>query len=221
MAGGKQGVRLSPESIVEAAVRIAARAEPDGLTGKTLGVELGVDRSSVWRHFADRDALLLAVGDRLLRMAVERVPDGLPPRDRLTCLAHRVVEVYVAHPYVGAAIACRTLRGPGELAAIEMMLAALQELGLPPDAAARLQKLFANTVLSYAGMLAGYAVLPAHVREADERLWAGTYATVSADEYPALAAHLPYLAQQDEDVFDSLLQTFWLAAESVQATSDG
>ncbi|MFG3041484.1 TetR/AcrR family transcriptional regulator [Streptomyces sp. NPDC048330] len=205
---------------MDAAVRIAARAEPDGLTGKTLGVELGVDRSAVWRHFADRDALLLAVGDRLLQMAVDGVPGGLPPRERLTCLARRVVEVYVAHPYIGAAIACRTLRGPGELAAIEMMLAAMQELGLPPGAAARLQKLFADTVLSYAGMLAGYAVLPAHVREADERLWAGTYATVSADEYPALAAHLPHLAQQHEDVFDSLIHAFWLAAEQAQSPRD-
>lgn len=52
--------------IVDAAVRVAARAEPDGLTGKALGNEL-----------------------------------------------------YVAHPYVGAAVACRTLRGPGELAAIK------------------------------------------------------------------------------------------------------
>lgn len=67
MADRKRTVRLPPEVIVDAAMRVTARAEPDGLTGKALGNERGVDRSAVWRHAADRHALLLAVGDRLLQ----------------------------------------------------------------------------------------------------------------------------------------------------------
>ncbi|MGW9433958.1 TetR/AcrR family transcriptional regulator [Streptomyces decoyicus] len=221
VADRRRTVRLSPEVIVGAAVRVAARAEPDGLTGKALGNELGVDRSAVWRHFADRDALLLAVGDRLLKMAVDGVPQGLAPRERLVHLAGSVVELYVAHPYVGAAVACRTLRGPGELAAIEMTLASLQELGLSKETTARFQRMFADTVLSYAGMRAGYAVLPQQIRDADEQLWAGTHATVSPECYPALAAHVPYLARQDDDsVFASLLEAFRLAVAH-DASSQG
>ncbi|MGD3109911.1 TetR/AcrR family transcriptional regulator [Streptomyces sp. YGL11-2] len=211
-------MRLSPEVITDAAVRVAARAEADGLTGRALGEELGVDRSAVWRHFADRDALLLAVGDRLLRMAVAQVPEGLAARERLQSLARSVVEVYVAHPFVGAAVACRATRGPGEFAAVEMMLAGLQEIGLRAEAVARFQRMLADTVLAYAGMRAGYAVLPQHVKDGDEQARAATYAPLSPERYPALTAHVPYLAKQDGDrVLDALLEAFWLA---VEATAD-
>lgn len=221
MAVGKgRAVRLSPELIVEAAVRIAARAEPDGLTGRALGEELGVDRSAVWRHFADRDALLLAVGDRLLAMAVERVPDGLGPREVLQELARSLVEVFEAHPYVGAAVACRTTRGPGEFAAMEMMLAALEEIGLDEGSVARYQRMLADTVLAYAGMRAGYAALPQEVRAADEHAWAGAYATISPERYPAITTHLPHLAAQDDEaVFQTLMEAFWLAVDATARTT--
>ncbi|MCD0451709.1 TetR/AcrR family transcriptional regulator; helix-turn-helix transcriptional regulator [Actinocorallia sp. API 0066] len=209
---GRGGARLSPEIIVDAAIRVAARGEPDGLTGRALGAELGADRSAVWRHFTDRDALLLAVGDRLLTMAAAAVPTGLPPRERLQALARSVVTVYTAHPYVGAAIAARTTRGPGEFAVIEMMLTALEEVGLRGEAVTRHQRMLADTILAYAGTLAGYAVLPDHVRAADERAWAGAYATLPADRYPAITRHLPDLARHGSDeVLTALLHALWLS----------
>ncbi|WP_052229694.1 TetR/AcrR family transcriptional regulator C-terminal domain-containing protein [Streptomyces sp. CT34] len=211
-------MRLSPELIVDAAVRVAARAEGDGLTGRALGEALGVDRSAVWRHFADRDALLLAVGDRLLQMAVARVPEGLAAGERLRTLAHSVVEVYVAHPYVGAAVACRTTRGPGEFAAIEMMLAGLQEIGLRAEDVALFQRMLADTILAHAGRRAGHAVLPQHLKDGDEQAGAVVQATLSPEQYPALTALSPYLAEHDDDrVLDALLEAFWLA---VEATAD-
>ncbi|USX56289.1 hypothetical protein ND450_19955 [Lentzea sp. HUAS12] len=116
---------------------IAARAQPDGLTGSNVGKELGVDRSSLWRHFADHQELLLAVGDRLLHMAVDQVPDSLPPPERVRSLAKRMVDVFVAHPYVAAQTSNRITGGPGELAAIELILASLEEVGLRDEALPR------------------------------------------------------------------------------------
>ncbi|MGP8304205.1 TetR/AcrR family transcriptional regulator [Streptomyces inhibens] len=217
---GRAGVRLSPEVIVEAAVRIAARGRPDGLTGRALGEELGVDRSAVWRHFTDKDALLLAVGDRLLAMAAEQMPTGLAPRPLLEKLARAVVDVFEAHPYVGAAIACRTTRGPGEFALVETMLAALGELGLGEGDVARYQRMLADTVLAYAGMRAGYAVLPQEVRAGDEHAWAGAYATAAPGRYPAIAAHVHQLAAVDGDmVFETMMEAFWLAVDARARTT--
>ncbi|MET7617908.1 helix-turn-helix domain-containing protein [Streptomyces sp. NPDC005408] len=200
---------------MEAAVRIAARGRPDGLTGRALGEELGADRSAVWRHFADKDGLLLAVGDRLLVMASGRVAEGLGPRQRLEALARAVVDVFEAHPYVGAAIACRTTRGPGEFALVEMMLAALGELGLQSRDVARYQRMLADSVLAYAGMCAGYAVLPKQVQDADERAWVREYSNADPKRYPAIAALAPQLAATDDDmVLDTLLEAFWLAVDA-------
>ena len=210
--------RLTAEAIVDAAVTIAARSEPDGLTGRALGEELGVDRSAVWRHFADRDALLLAVGDRLLQMAVAKVPVDVGPQRQLNALARSVVEMYVAHPYVGAAIACRTTRGPGELAAVEMMLNLLEKAGLSDDDIPRYQRALGDMMLAYAGMRAAYAILPHPVREAELQAWAGAYTTVSSERYPAIKTHWARLVGQDlAAVFSTMLDALWLA---IRATAD-
>ncbi|WP_197023725.1 TetR/AcrR family transcriptional regulator [Rhodococcus sp. UNC363MFTsu5.1] len=207
--------RLTPEVIVDAAVRIAARGRPDGLTGRALGEELGVDRSAVWRHFADKDALLRAVGDRLLTMAHERVPAGLGPKQRMEHLAGAVVAVFTEHPHVGAAVAPRTTRGPGEFALVEMMLTALDELGLEPADVVRYQRMLAESVLSYAGMRAGYAMLPDTLRAGDERAWAHEYVGADPARYPAIAAHAPALAELSPDlVLDTLIEAFWTAVDA-------
>ncbi|MEV0339528.1 helix-turn-helix domain-containing protein [Nocardia sp. NPDC050713] len=207
--------RLTRDRIVAAAVRIAARGRPDGLTGRALGEELGVDRSAVWRHFADKDALLRAVGDRLLTLAYEQVPAGLDPKARLEALARAVVAVFVGHPYVGSAIASRTTRGPGEFAVVDMMLTALAELGLSPDDVVRYQRMLAVSVLSYAGVSAGYAVLPQKVRDADERAWTREYFALDAEEYPGIAEYSARLADVGPDaVLDTMIEAFWTAVDA-------
>ncbi|WP_051107776.1 TetR/AcrR family transcriptional regulator [Actinomadura atramentaria] len=215
--------RLTRERIVDAAVAIAARGEPDGLTGRALGAELGVDRSAVWRHFPDKDALLLAVGDRLLGMAADRaadrVPAGFGPRERLSALAREVVRVYVAHPYVGAAVASRTTRGPGEFRIVEAMLAALAEVGLAEADVVRYYRMLADTVLAYAGNRAQYAVLPPDVRSGDERAWLAEYAALNPAEFPEITARARRLAEvTDDTVLDTLLEGLWLA---VSARAEG
>lgn len=217
---GRRTVRLTPEVIVDAAVRISARGRPDGLTGSALGAELGVDRSAVWRHFADKEALLRAVGDRLLTTAFTQLPDALEPRARLDRLAHAVVEVFTAHPYVGATFAARGTRGPGEFAMVEMMLTVLRELGLDDQDTVRYQRMLADSVLSYAGMRASRAILPTAVREADEQAWTNEYAAADPLRYPAIAALSPGLAAVGPDmVLDTMIEAFWTAVDARRTTA--
>lgn len=211
---------LTPERIVDAALAIAARAEPDGLTGRALGEELGVDRSAVWRHFADRDALLLAVGDRLLALALAAVPDGpLAPHERMMALGRGLVAAFEAHPHVGALVACRTTQGPGELAVVETMLRALGEVGVPSALVPRYQRMLADTLLGYAGLRAGYACLSEDVRRRDQLAWVGTYATAAPAQHPEISARaLDLGAVSDDDVLATLLDALWSAVRAVAAT---
>lgn len=213
---------LTPAAIVDAAVAIAARADGPGLTGRTLGEELGVDRSAVWRHFADQDALLCAVGDRLLEMALAAVPPGLPPHERTMALGRAIVAVFAAHPHVGAVIGARTTQGPGELATVELTLTALREAGVPADQIAPQQRMIADVLLSYASQRAAQQLLPPELRRRDQQAWAGTYATVSPQTYPAIAAHAAELASVTDDaVLESLLSALWAAIQTVIARSEG
>jgi AcrR family transcriptional regulator len=60
-------------ALLEAAVRTLQRHGLDALTLRAVGQELGVSRSALYRHFADKSALLTAVageGFRMLRSAL-------------------------------------------------------------------------------------------------------------------------------------------------------
>ncbi len=213
---------LTPATIVDAAVAIAARAEPNGLTGRALGEALGVDRSAVWRHFADQDALLRAVGDRLVQLALAAVPDGLAPHHRMMALARALVATFAAHPHVGAAIAARTTQGPGEIDAVEFTLQALREAGVPRDQLARQQRALADAILGYAGFRAARALLSEEIRQRDQQAWMGAYATVSPVTHPAIAEHIVDLAAvTDDDVLETLLTALWAAVQTVVDHAEG
>ncbi|WP_394617310.1 TetR/AcrR family transcriptional regulator [Lentzea sp. JNUCC 0626] len=202
-----RGTRLTREAILDACMAIAKRAAPEGLTGGALGQELGVDRSAAWRHFPGHDALLTAVGDRLLLMAAEQVQEGLPPEARLRSLARHLVDVFVAHPYIGAQTSCRMTRGPGELAVIELVLTVLEQACLRGQAVAHHQQLLTDTLLAYAGLRATYATLHARTRVKDGRF---QWFDLSEENYPAIIRHLPSLSVQNHDgVLTTLLDTLW------------
>lgn len=60
-------------ALVQAAVRTIQKHGFDALTLRAVGDELGVSRSALYRHFADKSALLTAVaseGFRVLRLAL-------------------------------------------------------------------------------------------------------------------------------------------------------
>lgn len=197
---------FTPDAVVDAAVDLARQQSHPRLTGKALGDALGVDRSAIWRHFADQDALLRAVGDRLLIMALDGVDHGAQPADRMKELARSVVAVFAAHPMIGAVTAGRTTQGPGELAMVEFLLRTLAEARVGDSDIARLQRTFADTILGYAGLRASQELLPDELRARDRDAWYGTYATADTGRYPAIAAQVTALAGvEDDTVLESLL----------------
>ncbi|MGI6877536.1 TetR/AcrR family transcriptional regulator [Microbacterium sp. gxy059] len=207
---------LSPDAIVDAAIALTARPGASGISGRALGDELGVDRSAIWRHFADQDELLRAVGDRLLRMSLDAVPGGLLPRERMNALARALVRTFSAHPSIGALVAGRTTRGAGELAVVEFTLRALAEVGVPADRIAVQQRMIADAMLGYAGLRASQDLLPPELRRGDAQAWSGVYSAVSPTTHPAVATHVGGLASvSDDDVLEALLAALWTAVSSV------
>lgn len=56
--------KLNPEQILDAAQGLLETSGPDGLSMRTLADALGVRPSSLYRHHASRETLLLALGER-------------------------------------------------------------------------------------------------------------------------------------------------------------
>ena len=67
------------QALVDQAVRTIHRAGVEALTLREVGASLGVSRTALYRHFADKQALLAAVatdGVRALRTALQDAWDG-------------------------------------------------------------------------------------------------------------------------------------------------
>jgi AcrR family transcriptional regulator len=90
-------------ALLEAAVRTIQRHGLDALTLRAVGQELGVSRSALYRHFADKAALLTAVageGFRMLRLALLGAWESAGKRTPgLEAMGEAYVRFAVANPW--------------------------------------------------------------------------------------------------------------------------
>lgn len=152
-AGGK--ARLDRDSIIAIGLELAAESASATLSVRELGTRLGADPTAIYRHFRNKEQLMEALLDALIRRSVDAVtaePDDW--RGRLRELATATLDVFAAHPAVGVEATVLTTHGTGELDAVELMLDALTRAGLDGDDLVRHYALFAAHVLSSAAGIA-------------------------------------------------------------------
>lgn len=188
---------LNQQVIAEAAMKVCDRDGIEALTFERIGRELGAHPTAIYRHFRDKDELLLALTDEL---HADATSDGLPTTDDwaedLRFIARRIHAAFLAHPQVGQLVAARTARRRHEFEVVEYILGCMRRAGLPDPEAARCYRVFADFVLAYASMDAALLALDAPKREADLRSWEVDYRSLPQDQYPNLAAlidHIPAL----------------------------
>ena len=205
---------LDPSGIVDAALKLAQRAAPGAMSFRGLGRELGADPTAVYRHFRDRNALVEACLDRLIGEAAGSVPIEAPWRERLRVVAHAYYEAVVAHPVIGAEAGHRTTGGPGELAMLELLLAALVEAGLSRHDAVRYYPLLAGYVASMASADAAYRLQDDRVPSSTDRIWVGTQGLLDPDRFPtAYALREELAALRTDEVFHTGLELLLDAVE--------
>ncbi|QMU70790.1 TetR/AcrR family transcriptional regulator [Streptacidiphilus sp. P02-A3a] len=209
---------LNQQVITEAALRICDRAGIDALTFDALGRELDAHPTAIYRHFRDKDELLLALTDALHAQATA---GGLPVTDDwardLRAVAHRIRGAFMAHPQVGQLVAARTARRQHEFEVVEYILGCMRRAGLSDRDAARCYRVFADAVLAYASMEATLHALDAPTREADLRSWEVEYRALPADRFPNLAALLDEIPPLDSaDNFELAVD---LLIDSIRARS--
>ena len=90
------------EALVRAAVELVEERGPDGFTLREAARKVGVTHTAPYRHFADRDALLVAVAeegfDGLHAAMMARLDGVLDPRAQLQAIGIAYVEYAVEHP---------------------------------------------------------------------------------------------------------------------------
>jgi AcrR family transcriptional regulator len=206
---------LNQRVILDAAFTLAERGGLDAVTFQALGAELGAHPTAVYRHFRDKDELLLAMIDALHAETLAQLPE--PTGDwgaDLAALARHTHAVFQRHPAI-AAHAYRTARRENEFQVIERIIGCLRRAGLDAPAAARLYRVFADFILGYSALDAGLASLEPAIRRADLLSWEIQYRDLPADQYPSIAAVAPALPALDDP--DNFATAVDLMIEAIRA----
>jgi AcrR family transcriptional regulator len=209
---------LSPEAIVERALEFIEREGTGALTVRRLGAELGVDPTAFYRHFRDKDDLVLACMDRAEQGAYESLvarTDLSSWRNKLRAVADENWRMSETYPAIYAAAFARTTGGSGERGMVEFLLDAIAELGLDRAATVLFYRSFADCILSMSGANAAVAQLGPEVEAKDASAWGRVYASSSVAQYPLTRAHAPELvAVADRDIYDRVVEALIQAMES-------
>ena len=209
--------QLDVTTILEAALRLSGSGNPEPLTVRSLGNELGADPTAIYRHFRDKDELVHAVLDRLVHRAVNAVDPDAGWRERMTQLAQATLEVFGEHPSIGAVGASTTTGGEGELAAIELILVAMTDAGLGRQDSVRFYGVLSSYVISFAAAQAAAAV--AGDVDADP-VWIGVHRSLQHSRHPAITAVRDELeALRDHEVFESGVEVILDAVQARAAAS--
>ncbi|WP_198045682.1 TetR/AcrR family transcriptional regulator [Kitasatospora mediocidica] len=213
----KRRAALTRESILEAALRLCSPEGGGQLTFSRLGKELGADPTAVYRHFRDKDELVLALTELTVAEGVElartTLPDGPTDdwRNWLTVTAESIRASYLARPVVAVLAAARTTASPAEAGSVELLISVLHRAGLPVIEAAECCRQLVDLTLAMTQYSAAFSSLDPATQAKDEAAWAVKYAMLPEAEYPLLHESTPRLTElfrDDTEVFRMILATF-------------
>ena len=187
----KPKISLQPERVVASALRIVDEQGLDALTVRKVADEFGVTPMALYWHFANKDALLDAVGEFVVGEL--RLPDdalGLEGylRHGMTAL----VDVMRAHPNATPLMASRLLLSDVGRDLTEVTLGKLADAGYDVDRAAAVAHYALRIAMTLVASEPGAetAVKPAE-REDMLKSKLDMLASLPADRYPRLRAAAP------------------------------
>lgn len=221
-AGPTKGGRvptLSPEAIVDRALELTEREGPAALTLRRLGQELGVNATAFYRHFRDKDDLVLACLDRIIEQSHEAVEPHIRDagwQDVLRTIADESWRSSSNHPAIYSLAFARTTGGPGERKMVELLLKTLGDLGLDRAQTVLHYRSFVDGMLALCGINATMQGLEPELAAKDASAWTRIYAVLPEAEFPAARAHVNELASTTERaIYDSVIGSI---IESIQAS---
>ncbi|GAA3654507.1 TetR/AcrR family transcriptional regulator [Nocardioides ginsengisoli] len=205
----KERSALGREAILAAATELAASGA--AITFRGLGSALGADPTAIYRRFRDKDELMAALLDGLIAASLDGVDRDAPWRDQLRSGAVSTIDIFAAHPQVGAEATAISTGGPGELAVIDWILSQLDRAGLDRQQVVRCYAAYSSYVLAAAATMSQQQLK--ENEGVPPSSWVGDLRAVDPTRHPALSSVLPeLLVLTPREVFlegiDVLLDSF-------------
>jgi AcrR family transcriptional regulator len=151
---GRRGPRpgLSPDAIVEAAVRVADAEGLEAVSMARVAAELGRTTMSLYRHVASKEELLQLMWNASALGAEHLVIEGDGWRSRLRTWAVIQRDMLDRHPWVAQMPMAAPPVAPNSLHFVERGLETMDDTGLPDSEKLRVIGLIASYSLSEARM---------------------------------------------------------------------
>jgi AcrR family transcriptional regulator len=162
MAAKPRGRRatLSREIILDAAFRVVDDDQMNELTMSRLGRELDADPSAVYRHFRNKDELLLAMADVMLQESYQAYVEGDAPLENLRRMVWSLRRSYLRRPGLARFVTYRFTGGEAEAASVRAMLHNMSELGYSEAESIDNVRALAEMTLGHISMTADVLALP-------------------------------------------------------------
>ena len=119
---------LSRDRVIDVAVAMADAGGLESVTMRRLGTELGVEAMSLYKHVANKGALVDGMIDRVHSEITLPVP-GTPWRSAMQGRAGSIREVLARHPWANGLMASSTSPGPATLRHHDAVIGTLREAG--------------------------------------------------------------------------------------------
>jgi TetR/AcrR family transcriptional regulator, tetracycline repressor protein len=175
--------RLNTDVIVSAAIAVIDDVGPEQFSVRRLGDALGADPTAIYRHFASKDELLRAVGDRSLA----GVADDLPRGSWRVCIRElclRIRAANLANPALASLVRGAPPRHSNELRITETILAELRSAGLEVEPAAAAYHALIELTIGSAAIDSTLASMPPLERDATYAEWRADYASLDTATFP-------------------------------------
>ena len=205
MSGLPRG-SLTRELLVRESLRLLDEHGVAGFSLPKLGRALGADPTAIYRHFASKDELILAIADAL----IEEGLGGIEPSDcwveTLREIARRARRTSLVHPAAASLTVYRTTQGSAEMRAVDLIIGALHQAGFSGKEAAVTYRAFGDFALFWSGGEASFLSLDEKAQQNDRDAWTRAYLVADPAVYPEIwrvREELPVV--KDDDIFETIL----------------
>jgi AcrR family transcriptional regulator len=145
----KKRRRLSPEAIIEAAIRLADAEGLEAVSIRRVAAELDGRAMSLYDHFASKRELLAAMADEVVGEMLVSQPLPEAWREAVAVSARTMYAAYASHPWALFAAAQRLDPGPNGVKMAKQMARALATLPLEHGDVWQVQGIVNDYVIGY------------------------------------------------------------------------
>jgi AcrR family transcriptional regulator len=205
MSGLPRG-SLTRELLVRESLRLLDKDGVAGFSLPKLGRALGADPTAIYRHFASKDDLVLAIAEALIEEGLVGIEPSQCWVDTLSEIARRARRTSLAHPAAASLTTSRTTQGPAEMRAVDMIIGALHQAGFTGKEAAVVYRAFGDFTLFWSGGEASFLALDEKAQQKDRDAWTRAYLVADRTAYPSIwrvREELPEV--KDDDIFEVIL----------------